>query len=318
MLSQPYATVAAMNSTPLMDPTLPGVRLVHSANSLATLMADPAWYQLIYVEGRRFDSAKEPPLGFGAAYHAALEAGEEMLRTSHNWGEALECSMTAARAALVGDLWEDRYRTPRSLLAAVEGYWRHWRGDHKPLAIEVPWTIELPISSPCGVPYKICGRFDAIAEVFGRAMLLERKHTTRSLDRNYWEQYRSAVQTRTYALAVHSRGNVSVCLDVCRLHLADPKRGERRPPEYARQIFEFTPADLETHLEDITGWLRAAEAWARSGHWPRRSSPWGPGSRWKEILELPVRSRLAHAPEAQPMRHPLQSVMATDEVAEEE
>lgn len=301
----------------LMDPTAPGVRLIHSANSLSTLMADPAWYQLMYVEGRRFDSSDQAPLGFGSAYHSALEAGDRALLSKKDWASAAAASWLAADGA---SFREDRYRTPPALSTAVAGYWSHWEAtQHEPLVLEKAFVFELPLRAPCGLPYTITGRFDALAKVFGRTVLLERKHTTKTLDRRYWEQYRTAVQTRTYALgAFEGRGNVTVCLDACKLNLADPKRGERKPPEYARQLFEFTAAELRAHLEDIVGWVRAAEGWARSGHWPRRAAPWGPGPKWRELLELPFAERLACAPDAQPQRHPMQSVMATDDVAEEE
>lgn len=299
-----------MNTPPLMDPEVPGIRLVHSASSLATLMADPAWYELIYVHGHRFDQSKEAPLSFGGAYHAALEAGDEALRATGFWVDALECSECAARAAFSGHLYGDRYRTPEALIRAAMGYWENWKVSlHEPLALEVPWTVELPLKAPCGLPYIVCGRFDAIARVYGQVMILERKHTTKALDFNYWANYRNSVQTRTYALGAYSKGNVSICLDACQLHLADPKRGERREPQYARNIFEFTPADIQCHLHDLVAWLRAAEGWARDGHWPRRNNPWGPDARWRELLDEPLEDRFVLAPPAQPLRHPLETIM---------
>ena len=301
---------------PLMDPEVPSIRLVHSANSLSTLMADPAWYEMIYVRGHRFDLSREAPLGFGSAYHSALEAGEKALIATGSWQSAREASTAKAHAiAAEGGLWEDRYRTAGSLKKVIAGYWQHWEhSKHEPLAIEVPWTFELPVRSPSKLPYVVCGRFDAIARVFGHNMVMERKHTTKPLDWDYWANYRRAVQTRTYALAAHAgRGNVSVCLDACRLHLAEPKRGEVKPPEFARQVFEFTRADLECHLQDIIAWISAAQMWALNGHWPRRSSPWGPGKSWCDLLELPPQERFKSAPDVQPFRHPLQSIVAEEE-----
>lgn len=254
---------------PLFDPDYPNIRLLWDSTCIGDLQRDPYYYMMQRVKGY---GAVAAPLEFGKIYHSALEVRDRALIDGHIFEVARELAKDHAVIESEKVNWaafNDNYRTPFSLRAAVLGYCQKWNPEEcRPYvfpngkaAIEQDFCLPIllpsgePLRSPSGRPYLLCGYFDGIRYWNGRVVGWERKHTTTTLD-SYFHGFEDDNQVLTYGYALQclfpELGIRSVVVDACQLL-------QTKSNAYERREFMFSKAQMEGHIRDVIMWIKFAE-----------------------------------------------------------
>lgn len=290
---------------PLFDPDYPQIRLLWDSTCLGDLQRDPYYYMMKRIKGFEGSAA---PLEFGKIYHSALEARDRILIAGGTVSDATDAARLHAIEEAKKVDWaqfEDTYRTPFALQAAVLAYCQKWDPEDaipytfpngKP-AIEQDFCLPIllpsgePLCSPSGRPYLLCGYFDGIRHWEGRVVGWERKHTIQSLD-SYFRGFEDDNQVLTYGYALQclfpDMGIRSVVVDACQLL-------KTKGNTYGRREFSFSRAQMEGHLQDVIQWIKFAEMCATTNWWPRKRNTWSPDKVWKGVLAEPPLMRESYA-----------------------
>jgi hypothetical protein len=265
------------------SPSIPQLRLAWDATTLAAYMEDPLAYSLQYVGGWR-QRATSAPLLWGSLWHAARERfavglahgvdGDELLYTVLD--ETLD---EADRAGLDEAIHPSRQgvnkRTAETLARSI--VWWHdlerpkvtaertalFADANRP-AVEVDFALELPITTPLGEPYYLCGYLDELyQDPLGDICVCERKHTTSQCDPRYFRDLKTSVQVLCYNLLAYEwarRGYGrldSFVFEVCEVGVTFTRFHSHpyRTPEYR----------LTEWLNTVCYWIKRAEQDAMRG-----------------------------------------------------
>ncbi len=271
----------------LFSKSNPNLQLAWDATSIAAYMECPWRYHQKIILGRH---PKVPPaaLVYGTIWHEAVGLYDRLRFEGKPLDEALETALLCAHnMAFCRDLWagytldelalegkkEDRNRrTLHTLQRALVWYSEEFSADPmKPLGaeyFEVGFTLPLPIESPYGEPYLLCGYLDSVVEFCGEVYIRERKHTTSALSSYYWRRFDPNPQIDTYALAARSIfpdlkiGGVVVEALQIGVNFA----------RFDRRFIHRTQSQTEEWLRELCYWIKRAEADAEAGFWPRNTA----------------------------------------------
>ena len=209
-------------------------------------------------------------LDFGIFYHSALERYDHVLAESQDHN--LACSQAIKKALEISKGFiGDNYKNRQSLIRAIVWYLEQFKDDPattiilangKP-AVELSFKMELPLATPQGDPYLICGHLDKAVEWQGATYILDRKTTKGQLGDRYFEKYSPNNQMTTYTMAgkvVLEREAAGVIVDAVQIAVNFCR--------YARGIVHRTKGQLDEWLEDTLFWIKLAEKFAAESHWP--------------------------------------------------
>ena len=267
----------------------PRVRKVWSPNSLGLASKCPTLYNLASVEGWRSPKAEPKPWagslihdGWATLDRLSAEGAERPVAIR----EALRAVLVAAHAEpetlALGHLPFDDKAKPGGKAAtwaevigrALIWYWdtmdrRGVRPAANVIPTEEPATIDLPIDSPDGDPYKLLVIFDRFAWVGDDLYVAERKTTSSSLSDYYLAMYEPNLQLGAQLFAIANidwpegvQRPAGLFLEI--VHLAAGY------VDFHRRFITQTDGQREEFLALIVELIQDAELFAKRGRWPHR------------------------------------------------
>lgn len=164
-------------------------------------------------------------------------------------------------------------------------------------AVELDFTIPLPLVNPDGEPYLLTGKMDGMVQFAGEVVPRERKTTKSVPNAHFFQQYEPDVQIDTYDL-------------VCYLlfsPLLDPKphgvmvevtQVTEHETTIERQIINISEERRAEWLLDLQYWIKQAEECARSGYYPKNTASCGMygGCEFRSICKMAPSSRSLFLP----------------------
>lgn len=249
------------------------MRRYWDSTSLRALQNCPRKFQYRILQGWVTRVAKVD-LEFGLHYHRALEIFDKSLAS----GNTHEVAQWKAfdYCLVCGFTSEDKHKNRFTLTRSVVWYTEQWKSDMFQTlmvggipAVELSFSLELPITMPDGSHYILCGHLDrAVTEASaGDVYICERKTTKKTLGESYYRQFSPDIQVSLYTLAsrvvlpVPARG---VMIDACQTLIEGTNFG--------RHLAARTPAQVDEFVEDVCYWIKQAEGFATTGIWPKNES----------------------------------------------
>lgn len=138
-------------------------------------------------------------------------------------------------------------------------------------AVELSFKLPLPFTNKYGEQYILAGHMDDISELGEERFIADNKTTTQWLGPKYWSHYSPNTQVDTYDLVgstLYKDLDISgVVIDAIQLLVEGVK--------FDRQIFYRNDELRAEWLSEIEAWLKLAEQYAETDHWPMaRSQCW--------------------------------------------
>jgi hypothetical protein len=172
-----------------------------------------------------------------------------------------------------------------------------WRFPDGTPAVELSFRLPLPLTSPDGDPYLLCGNMDGMIEFAGEIVPRERKTTKNTPGLYFFDKYAPDVQIDTYDLAAW----------VLYSDLLDPKphgvmvEVTQVTPNFTkieRQIVTVPEERREEWMRDLTYWIKQAEACAKENYWPKNEASCGMngGCPFREVCRMAPSSRKRFMP----------------------
>jgi hypothetical protein len=257
---------------------VPGLQIAWDSTSLGLLKTCPRKYYYNMIEGWN-PKDQALPLIFGIWFHSALEHYDKFKALGASHDEATEKALrfilceTGERKDGVWKPWttDCSQRNRLSLIRAVVWYLEHFKedpaktiilADGKP-AVELSFKMEIPLVSPNGDNYLLCGHLDRVVEFADQIWVMDRKTTTSTLTDYYFSRYSPDNQMSLYTLSsriVLPRSASGVIIDACQL-LATGAR-------FQRSFVNRTNGQVDEWMDDIQTWIKIAEGYAKAQHWP--------------------------------------------------
>ena len=199
-----------MNRERYYSDKVPGLRLVWSASALETLMRDPLTFYWQHVQGWAslvpsislvWGTAWDESMAF---YHNARTrfkrpiALEETIEFAIAYAQKSDLEQIAAESGR-----DAKMRNLSTLIRSIVWY-DDLHGDYDLYIPEIsqPTTmqVKLPLKTSDGEQYWLMGIFDQIVREreLQHLLVVERKTTTRTINKQYWLQYDPSVQLNTY------------------------------------------------------------------------------------------------------------------------
>lgn len=267
----------------MFSASVPLLQIAWDATCLDAIQRCPRYYQYSILEGWRKDA---DTINYGLWFHNALECYERAVIAGSETEDALDLAM-AHLLAEAGEqdpetgevVWDslDNRRTRWTLIRALVWWVDEWGdGAVQPYvfpdgtpAIELSFTIPLPMKTPDGDPYLLCGHLDGVVN-FGAhdRYIKERKTTTSTLGSYYFKRFAPNTQISTYDLAAEfvlpEVGTKGVMMEAAQTGVTFAR--------FARQFVNRTPPMREEWLRDILYWISQAENFARDQYWPQNQA----------------------------------------------
>ncbi len=249
------------------------------ATCLDAFIRCPRYYQRSILEGYRSGS---DAMQFGLHYHAAVEQLDHALIDGLSVAEALDRAMVFfledtvtrdAKGKMTGQ-WEtlDNRRTRWTGLRALiwyadefgEGAVQPYQFPDGTHAVELSFSVPLPLDNPDGDPYILCGHMDGLTEFGQELYVRERKTTTATLSKYYFKRYSPNTQISVYDLI----GNILFEKFNIRGVMVEATQTGVTFTRFQRHLVPRPDETREEFLHDILHWVKQAEACARDGYWP--------------------------------------------------
>ncbi|MDE2107256.1 MAG: PD-(D/E)XK nuclease family protein [Patescibacteria group bacterium] len=139
--------------------------------------------------------------------------------------------------------------------------------DGKP-AVELSFQVPLPLTSPDGTPYILCGHIDSLTTFGEEVGIRERKTTKASISNYYFDRYSPDVQIDTYDLV----GSVLFPDLLSRWVMLEATQTAEGFARFHRHFISSTEGRRDEFLRDTLYWITKAEADARSGYYPKNEA----------------------------------------------
>lgn len=256
--------------------TVPKLQFAWDSVSLSLLKTCARKYELTMIEKWQ-PPQMAPPLGWGILIHLGLERFDVELSKGKSRDEALisalRHALTKAKDMLTSG---DNTRTPYTLARSIVWYTEHYKDDkletvvlaNGKAALELSFRIALPLSSPDGTPYVLCGHMDKVVnfgdpEQFNQKFTLDRKHTTYPLDQKYFAKYSPDNQMSLYTVAgqvVLDQPTQGLIVDAIQVGVNFTR--------FARGFATRTQEQQQEWFQDLHYWIGLAEGYAKANYWP--------------------------------------------------
>ena len=164
-------------------------------------------------------------------------------------------------------------------------------------AVELTFRTPLPLTSPDGDPYLLCGNMDGMVEFAGEVVPRERKTTYHTPNLYFFDKYAPDVQVDTYDLAAW----------VLYSDLLDPKphgvmvevtQVTATHTKIERQIVTVPEERRAEWLRELQWWILQAEKCARDNYWPKNTASCGMngGCPYRRVCRMAPSSRKLFLP----------------------
>ena len=270
----------------IFSESIPTLRLVWDATTLAAVMLDPLTYYWKYVQGYR---SREPSVDllWGTAWDQSM-AYYHNLRERHDRKRALEESIAfaiehARKVDLDAVAAESKYKARKKNLATLIRSLVWYGDEHGDYDIYEPYfaqptqvRLPLPITTLDGEQYWMVANYDQIVRdrIDGRLLVGERKTTTDTIGAKYWEQFDPCVQTSVYDWAC-SQSTAEPIVGVL-MEAVQTVVGFSR---FAHHEIRRTPQQRALWEKTMCYWIRQAEYIARDDCWEVAANV--AGQRWE-------------------------------------
>jgi hypothetical protein len=259
--------------------TVPGLQIAWDSTSLGLLKSCPWKYYLAMIEGWE-SRRRATPLTYGIWFHEAAELYHKLRAQEHDHDEAVEsvikdalCKSGVRDAEGTFIPWEsdDNRRTRFTLVRAVVWYLETYRDDSlitllrtdgKP-AVELSFRIPIQLHTPDGFDYLLCGHLDRVAYLDGHLYVTDYKTSGNGLGSRFFDNFSPSNQMSMYTFAgniIFNRPLAGVIVDGIQCAVGFARFGRGFAPRTQNQIEEW--------LEDTMQWIKIAEHYAATQHWP--------------------------------------------------
>jgi hypothetical protein len=242
--------------------------------SLSIFKACPRKYKYSIVDGWR-SPRKSPPLIFGGAYHDVLEHYELQLAMGAEPDTALHNAVKRAFELSEAGFGDDTRRTRLTLIRSLVWYADQYKNDslkqhifpNGKVALEMSFRFELPFS-PTGSnsPYIYCGHMDKLATYNSALWTVERKHTTSTLNEQFFQRYYFSSQIGGYVYA----GKVVFDTPVAGA-IIEATQVAVNFSRFGRVVSHRVNDHLEEWMEDTKYWIKQIEYSASHESWPHNT-----------------------------------------------
>lgn len=268
------------------SPTLPErdsfihtLQIAWDSTSIGVLKECPFKYYLSIVCGI-IPQGDSVHLKFGLIYHSSIELYHRERARGLDREEAIILAVKFAFNAT----WEPRLNRPwisdhetknrKTLLRTLLNYLDNYNDEVERLqtvilpdgtpAVELSFRFNTNYETPTGVPYKICGHIDRLADKDGRYFVCDYKTTSQPLNEQYWDQYSPNNQLSLYYYAgqiIFERRISGLIIEAARI--------TKDSAEFERRQIDRSEAQLEEWYKDLGYWLAMAELFSKSNYWPK-------------------------------------------------
>lgn len=232
-------------------------------------------------------------LDFGSYYHRALELYDHHRAQGKDHNEALyeavkyclEVTWVINEQGVAGPMdWGHNLKTRETLVRSVIWYLEEFGVNDaaktvvlkngKP-AVELSFRLELdfgpitkntendPNRNDAQQPYVISGHLDRVVEFNDGIYVMDRKTSSTTIGSYYFDGYNPDNQMSLYTFAskvIYQTPVRGVIIDAAQIAVGFTR--------FSRGFTFRTPAQVEEWLEETKHWLRLAESYAVSDHWP--------------------------------------------------
>ena len=287
-------------NTPSSDPywckTAPNVPRLWSASSLSTMADCPRRFELAYVEGWS-GRGTNLDFSFGEAFHDGMETVWKSFLGGKSKDESLDLAILAS--------WQlplppptrtsQNPKTQRGLAMALTWYFDHYNVEEEAKtfieingepAIELPFSMALPLVNADGDNYIIRGYLDSLRNYLGEHTVWDYKTTGGSISEFYFKRYEIDMQNYVYTAATQglsSKPFSSFMIDAIGVGISYVS--------IERQPIGLTPGELDEGMLDVVATIRSAERCAEEEYYPKNGKACT-FCDFKDICNKPVDSRI--------------------------
>lgn len=282
------------------------VQIAWDSTSMSTFKTCPRKYQLSIIEGWR-SQKPIPSLSFGIALHSLLELWDKSTANGEDKDQAFRAVIKATLAYEKLSLPDGKFADPEwltmstdrsrlTLLRSVVWYiLDHWDDnlttlnlpDGRP-AVELSFRVILPVETDEGESYFYCGHIDKLVEMAGNKHVLDRKHTTYPLNKQYFDKYTPDNQMSGYIM-----GASTLVGEMVHGAIIDAAQVGVTFTRFMRGLAERSDDMIQGWLKDLYIYIKQAEGYARNNHWPMNDTSchhYG-GCQFRGICHLPPANR---------------------------
>lgn len=144
-------------------------------------------------------------------------------------------------------------------------------GDNGPATALVEMPFLVPFTSMGGVPYYLCGWWDAVKQLGGQdgpAFITDYKTTKNSLGADYWRGWQPNVQVDLYDLVASRHSPIPVDgIGIEAIQVGCDRNGEGWV-RFGYRNYTRSPVHREEFAQELTVWLAMAASYAQNSYWP--------------------------------------------------
>lgn len=181
--------------------------------------------------------------------------------------------VTSGRRWVYGDDIKNRHTLLRAVVWYADeqpeegGVQAYVFPDGRP-AVELSFQLPLPITTPDGEPYLLCGHMDGIATFGDEVAVRERKTTKSTLGGYFFDKFAPDVQVDLYDLAAGAMFP-ELGIKAVMLEATQTAAGFAR---FQRQFFHSTEGRRAEFFNDLLHWIKRAEADAWARYYPKNEA----------------------------------------------
>lgn len=276
----------------------PNLQLAWDSTSLAAFRRCPRFYQYTHLECWR-GLEESDDLIFGIAYHESLEKYDKARGLGLTYAEAIRIALrhalcsTVKRDEATFKPWttENKIKNRFTLVRTICWYLTQFEHDAFVAAknadggpaVELSFRLELPLISPEGTPYILCGHMDKVVVDGDYYQVVDRKTTKSTISSHYFNQYSPNTQMSCYSVAIRvmfNTENIRAVIDAAQVAVNFSR--------FHRGSTGRTKHQMDEWISDTLWWIKLAEKCATDNRWPMNDSAcnlYG-GCRFRPICSL--------------------------------
>jgi hypothetical protein len=253
----------------------PKLQIAWDSVSMNLLLDCPRKYQYQILDGW-VPKKTAPPLEFGILFHRAVEFLETRRASGMDYEKAVHetVAFILKRSwGFVGDSDKPSgwVRTRFTLIRAFVWYADKYRSDHaktiilkdgKP-ATELSFRIAIPLTTPDGEQYILCGHIDRVVR-FGEEVMIDDYKTSASTISSHW----FTKFTPNWQMSNYIFGGYVILPEAPTGALIDAAQLAVGFTRFARGKTERTPSQIDEWLDNTMYLIKMAERFAEDEYWP--------------------------------------------------
>ena len=280
---------------------IPGLQTAWDSTSLTTFMSCPRKYQLSMIE--QWNSLHQSvALTFGILFHKGMEIFEKTLAEPQDRDGALRNAIIEVLlesgeykfpegwsgdfdsdyefyASIIEDLpdpftpWPitDDKRNRNTLVRALIWYVSHYDPDPAQTiilkngrpAVELSFKIPLPLETPTGDHYLLCGHIDRLVRFLDQVWVLDYKTTSTTINASYFSKFSPHLQLSLYTMAanvIYPDHTYGAIVDAIQLAVGSVRFG--------RSLVTISRGRQDEWYAGVMATIKLAERMALDEEWP--------------------------------------------------